>query len=128
MLKISAPDVASKGIIFLPDPEWGDVQRLEQTMLLYRSMNGNKVITHVQPVTNIRTFEYSFILTRFKALEFINFYNIFGSQRMKLEVDANTIKVGYLKVNPLELEYIRRAVQCTSNEDVSTQFAFESVV
>jgi hypothetical protein len=127
MLRIYAPDPAPKAVIALPDPEWGDTQRLESTMQLRRSMNGQRIITYVRRKENCRTYELSLVLTRPKAEEFIRFFELFGSQKMKLEFDKDTSKIGYIKMNPIQLEFVRRAVNCDSYEEVTTEFAFESI-
>jgi len=127
MIKIFAPDVASRIVIMMPDPEWGDVQRLESTLQLYRSMNDAKKITHIRKMPDVRTYELTFLLTRLKALEFINFFERFGAERIRIELDKDTSRVGYLKVNPTELEYTKRAVSCNSLEEVLTRFDFENI-
>lgn len=127
MIRIYAPYPAPKITILLPDPDWGDVQRLESTSVLHRSMNGVRIVTYVRKKVNCRLYELSFELTRPKAEEFINFFKLFGSKVMKLEFDQDTSVVGYLKINPAELEFVKRSVLCTSYESVSVKLSLESV-
>jgi hypothetical protein len=128
MLRIYAPDPAPRIVIALPDPEWGDTQRLESTMQLHRSMNGQKIVTHTRKKLDCRSYELNLLLTRIKAQEFITFFEMFGAERMKLEFDKDKSKIGYIRINPLELEYVKRAVNCQSYEEISTRFDFESIV
>lgn len=126
MIKILAPHPAYSQILFLPSCEWGNVQRAVSTSQLKRSMNGETVATYVRKVQGY-TLEMSFVLTRLKSLELLEFFKKFSSEKMKLIDQNNNNWIGYLQVNPLELEKINRAVIGNSLEDVSTRLNFETV-
>lgn len=128
MIKIFAPHPDYKIVIFLPSPEWGDVQRLESNIQLKKSMDSSVVVTHIRKLTNIRSYELNFNLTRLKSIEFYNFYNYFAAEKIKLVLLDGTEKIGYLRINPFEIEVMKRALVGDSIEEVSVKIAFESVL
>lgn len=135
MIKIFASHPAYKQVIFLPSPEFGDITRLNSTVQLKRSMNNATIVTHIVKRPNSRAFELNFNLNRLKSLEFLEFYKRHGAELMKLvrRVDflpTGTIEelIGYLKVNPLELEKVERELVSESKEKVSLRVDFETIV
>lgn len=134
MIKLFASHPAYKQLIFLPNPEFGDIARLESTVQLKRSMDGSVIVTHTMPRTESRTLELQFEMTRLKSLEFIEFYKLHAAEKMKLvkridfdpENDEESF-IGYLKVNPLELEKLARSVYGDSVEKVAVRVDFETV-
>lgn len=126
-MKIFAPYPDERAMIILPNPEMGDVQRLESKVQVKRSMNGNVVVTHVKRLPNIRSFEYLFNMTRLKSLEFLNFYELFGAEKLRIEHDDASSLVGYIRVNPMELDIAKRALVDTSVEEVTLRFDFETI-
>lgn len=130
MIKLFASHPAPSQLIFLPNPDFGDMTRLGSTVLLKRSMNGAVINTHVIRRPNTRTIEMSFELTRLKSLEFIEFFKRHGSELMKLVRDywnVNEELIGYLKVNPVELEKTERSLVSESIERVNLRLDFETV-
>lgn len=127
MIRIFAPHPDYRILIFLPNAEWGDTQRLESTTRLHRSMDGQTHVTHVRRLPDIRALELQLTLTRLKSLELLSFFELFGAEKMKLEFDDSTSRVGYLRINPMELEIVRRAIIGSSKELVSTTLDFETV-
>jgi hypothetical protein len=126
MIQLFAPHPDYKILIHLPNAEWGDVQRLESTMQLRRSMNAEKTITHVRKMPASRVYEVNLNLTRLKSIEFMGFFELFGATLMKCVLDDED-KIGYVRINPLELEIIKRAIVGSSVEEVHTRFDFETV-
>lgn len=130
MIKLFASHPAYKQLIFLPNPEFGDITRLESTVQLKRSMNGSTIVTHIVKRPNSRTIEMSFQLTRYKSLEFLEFFKRHGAELMKLVRnywnDGEEELVGYLKVNPLELEKTERALVAGSLENINVRADFET--
>lgn len=98
-------------------------------MQLKRSMDGSRIITHVRKLPNSKTFELSFSLTRYKSLELLEFIKIHLADKMKLITDSDeaTSRIGYLKINPLDLEKVGRGLVSDSIETVSVRLDFETV-
>jgi hypothetical protein len=113
-------------IIFLPSSEWGDIERVESTVQLKRSMDGQTVVTHVHKVPNSRTTELNFLLTRMKSLELFEYIKAQGAKQMTLEINDLDPKIGYLRVNPFELEKLSRSKVAGSLEEVKCQLSFET--
>lgn len=100
-------------IIFLPAAEWGDFERVESTVQLKRSMNNEVKVTHVHKLPNFKTTQLTLKMTRIKSIEFLEFYKIHGADKMTLEIPNLDPKIGYLKINPMELEKLQRGeVDC----------------
>lgn len=125
-MKIFAPFPDEKAFIVLPNPEMGDIQRSESKVQLKRSMNGAVSVTHIKKLPNIRSYEYNFVLTRLKSLEFYAFFEIFGALKMRIEHENDTERIGYIKINPLELAIEKRALIGSSKEEVNVRFDFET--
>lgn len=123
MIQIFSPHPDWKQVLHLPNPEWGDVERLESTVQLKRSMNGNTVVTHIRSVPNSFTNEMDFELDRLKSLELLEWFNIHAGSLMKLIDHNGVVRIGYLKVNPLDLEKVKKA---NSTEAVRVRLDFES--
>lgn len=96
-------------------------------MQLYRSMNGERAVTHIRKLPDIRAFEVSLIMTRMKSLEFMSFFELFGAETMKLEFGSGESRIGNMRINPMEFEVLKRAIVGSSTEEVSTQFDFETI-
>lgn len=126
-MKIFAPYPGEQIFIVLPNPEMGDIQRLESKMILKRSMNGAVKVTHIKKMPNVRSYEYNLLLTRLKSLEFYAFYELFGSEQMRIEHDNDVDRIGYIRINPLELDVSKRSLVGSSIEEVSVRFDFETI-
>jgi len=111
--------------IVMPNPEWGDMQRGISTVQVKQALDGS-VVTHVHRIPNARLFELKFQLTRLKSIEFLEFYQRFGGDKMQMELYSE-VKVGYLKINPLELEKTKRALVALSLEQIDVSLSFETV-
>lgn len=124
MIEIYAPHPNWEHVIFLPNPEWGDFRRLNLTTQVKRSMTGNTIITHVQKHEDLKSVEMSFTLTRMKSLEMLAFLDLHIGHLLKIVDHRDDVHIGYMQVNPLELEKVRKG---TNGEQVKLNLNFESV-
>ena len=127
MIQVFAPYPTVSVMMYLPSAEWGDTERLESTVQLKRSMNNSTKVTHVSVRENSRTLEFQFLLTRYKSLELIEFFKIHGADKVKLVIRGQAPRIGYLKINPLELEKMKRSLVSDSLEEVSCTVTFETI-
>lgn len=126
MIQVFAPYPTICTLMYLPSAEWGDIERLESTVQLKRSMNDSTKVTHVSARENSRTLEFQFLLTRYKSLELIEFFKIYGADKVRLVIRGQDPRIGYLKINPLELEKMKRSLVSDSLEEVSCTLTFET--
>lgn len=104
--------------LYLPEPDLGDSVRNESTVIIKRSMANTKKTVICQVPNNVRN--YRFELTQAKALELLKWIESHPAQQWSLDK-----QVGYLKVNPVELAYVRRGKVDNSNDVVQVEIEFE---
>jgi len=125
MIQLLAPHPNYEAIILMPNPAWGDFRRLVSTVQVKRSMTGQTIVTHVQKYEDLRSFDLSFELTREKSLEFLAFCDSHLGSLTKMIDHRDDEFIGYLQVNPIELEKVRSGKSL--GEVVTISFQFESV-
>ncbi len=124
-LQAPAPDYATT--IILPSCEMGDFRRTNSIVELRKSIVGTPINTFVTNRGEQRTLELDIKLTRYKSWELFRYFEIHGSDKMRLENYDGEEFIGYLKVNPLELEKIKRILVADSEEEVNVKLEFETV-
>jgi len=123
-VKLTAPAHMPTGIMFLPDPQLGDVVRPDSRIQVLRSMTG-LVRTHVKRQTTKQTHVYNFNLAREKALELQAFIQTYAGVKWRVTWGSQDF-VGILTANPAELEMSKRAVISASFENVVVSLEFET--
>ena len=126
MWQISAPYPLVKTVLFIPSPSLGDLERLESTVQHHQAMDGS-YITHVKKHFESRTYEGQFEFTRRKALEFKEFYRLYSQDTWQIVRHDGSVLIAQLKLNPLNLEMVRRGVIAGSNEVVPLTLTFETI-
>ena len=121
-LEISAPWPAVTNILFLPSPEMGNTFAGLSNVTHQQSMDGS-YWTH--KVTRLRTFNWSFVLTRKKALEFLEFFRFFSASKCQVILPEGDVIVGYFRFNPLSLDSLGRGIIASSYEKQGLQVQFE---
>lgn len=112
-------------LMTLPVPLFGDEEKAESTLLVKKAMDGT-VDTNIIVQPN-RTYKWVFVLARMKALEFLEFYRLYGGK--KLRVDWSTLSttyIGNIKINPLTLDIFKREIINDSVEVVNLEIEFET--
>lgn len=115
--------IPAETIITLPSPNLGNAHALDVNVSVKRMMDGS-INTYVKK-TSFKTYRYTFLLTRGKALEVLEFFKIYAGTKLKVTNDNASFFVGYILLNPLELEMQRRAVAQNSVEDLDLELSFE---
>lgn len=124
---ISAPYPSAGRIITIREPELQDSETPESKVQIKRMMSG-KPWTHIIDSPN-DTYKWSFVLTRQKALEFLDFYRQYNGDKWQIRRSRyEDVMVGYVKINPGVLEMARRAATCNSNDAVVVEVEFEATV
>jgi len=123
MIELKAIDC----ICVLPNPQWGDVQHLDASVLIKRSMNGVRY-TYVQRKEQRQTFIYNMVVLRLKALEFLDFVRTYGGEEI-IVVDHKGREIkGYITTNPNTLTMTNRSIAAGSVEQVSFNFEVQGIV
>lgn len=120
---ISAPYPFVQNAIIFESPDMRDTETLDSQVGLLQAASG-KLYTHV--TRKGRTYSFAFFPTRVKALEFFNFYDEFSAERWLIERTEGPALTGWIKLNPLQLEMVRRGATCDNNDTVSLSFEFET--
>lgn len=117
------PDIAT--VVVMPRPELRDAEIPETRVQLKTAMDGT-LRTHVIKQPNRTTYKWIFDLSRKKGLELWEFIRIHAANPWEIVRDSDSIIVN-LKVNPVELEMLKRAVHCTSKDNVNLTLEFEKI-
>lgn len=120
-----APAFFTAHIMELPEPELGDGERLENRTSVGRSLSGVSYSFVISQPN--RTYSWSFDLTRYKAIEFWHFYQLHKADLIRVDRNGEDQLVGYLKINPLVLEMLKRGPLADSIDVVKLEFEFETV-
>jgi uncharacterized Fe-S cluster-containing radical SAM superfamily protein len=102
----------------IPDPEFSDTLRNESTVVIKRSMTNVKKTVVSKTTNNVR--KYTFVLTQLKALELVKYYEDHCAVQWLMGAEH-----GYLKINPLAFNSIRRSAIALSNDAVTVDIEFE---
>ena len=121
MMKIEAPYPDTKYILSLPNPNLANTQAQISSLTVKRMMNSS-IHTYINKRIG-KTYKYNFILTRLKALEYLEFMKIFSGVKIRIN---NTIICNIL-TNPTELEMQQRAVSFGSQEDIDISLSVEEI-
>lgn len=126
MWNIAAPFPLFETIIFLPSADLSNTMKIESRVQHHQMMNGDYV-THKQENANARTYQWSFNLTRRKALELKEFFRLYVGELWQVTDHNDIVLIGYLRNGPLLLEMVSRGVIADSTESVPVTLEFESV-
>lgn len=125
-MQFEAPFPAVQTVTVLPEPQWNDTQRLPDAMTLGEAMNGD-LYSNVAKTTK-RVYNWSFNISRMKALEFLEFVRAYSAEKWRVTDHEDVVIIGYLLSNPLELNVDRRAKAegpPGSEDNVSVTIEFE---
>jgi hypothetical protein len=124
MMEISAPYPAADRVIKLPNPGLQDGLSPQNRINVRTAMTGKRYTT-VQRQEGKELREFSFTLTRLKALEFYEFCSHHLKDKWGIVWDSQTL-IGFVTTNPIELAMSQRAVIAGSKERVDVSFEFRT--
>lgn len=115
---LTAPIPLTQTTTVLPNPEFGDSEAATVELNILRTVNGRrrtyvKTKTPAFPATtfgNRRRLQWTFTLTRNKALELFEFYRSYNAQLILIKDHNNRGWVGYIVNNPFEISMERRGL------------------
>ena len=96
MIELKATNEA---ICILPNPEFNDVRHLDHEINIKRAVNSNKR-TYVKRKFE-QVFTFSFVLTRAKSLELLNFMRTYGSTKLTVTNHDLVVIEGYVISDPI---------------------------
>jgi hypothetical protein len=100
MFTMQAPYPALQTTSFFPNPEFGDSESLGVNVTIERAMDGT-VYSYVKRKGR-RILQWTFTLTRNKALELRAFFLSYYASRVKITDHQGREWVGYFTSNPFE--------------------------
>jgi len=124
---IQGPYPLMQSTLLMPSPREGNQKNLACTVQTMRSMNGT-VYTFVKDKRGRRVWQWDFVGTKEKgreAIEFVRRYS--GGLVRATDDDANTI-LGYITINPMEVEGLGRAAGWPSSEAARWTISIEEKV
>jgi hypothetical protein len=119
MFYLSAPYPSLQTTSVLPNPQFGDAESLCVTVTRKLSMNGKRR-TYIKRHDSRRKLQWSFRLTRYKALELRAFLTSYFAAQIKVVDHNGRVWLGCFTSNPFEFDWPDRYTQ-------TIQLEFEGV-
>ena len=120
---IQGPHPLVTSSLLLPSPQTGNSQANTATVQTVRAMDG-KVYTFIKSKRARKKYNWSFITSKDKALEAKEFIKLFADGLVKTIDHLDTIRIGYIAINPMEASGGGRAGGWGKNEE-SYQYQIE---
>ncbi len=108
MFTLQAPHPSLEATTLLPNPKFGDGENLADEVQIKRAMDGT-VYTYVKTKNGRRRLQWTFRLTRNKALELRAFIQAYYAVKIRATDHNDRVWVGYFTDNPFEFDTIARA-------------------
>jgi hypothetical protein len=125
MIQLQGPWPAPSILSILPNPQFSDVEKREQTITKSRSMNGT-LYTYGND-TGVTQLTYTFSLTRAKSMELQRFMEVMLGHKMLLTNHKSENWIVTVQNNPFEIAQGRRGVGPTGREIDSVTIIFEGI-
>jgi len=107
MFQLQAPWPGRQTISVLPNPQFGDAESLRAEVSVKRAVDGTRY-TYVKRKGG-RKLQWTFRLTRNKALELRAFIQAYFASKMRVIDHQGRVWVGNLMNNPFEFDTVGRA-------------------
>lgn len=121
--RLAAPYPAIEALSYLPNPELSDVRRPVQSVDIRRSMDNTRR-TYVK-TSNRWSFNYTFVLTRQKALELRAFIESYYLAPLVITDHRGVRWSVYFTSNPFEFNGAGRAADFPGEEYITIPLTFE---
>jgi len=108
MFILQAPHPALEATTLLPDPSWGNGENLTDEIQVKRAMDGT-LYTYVKTKNDRRHLQWTFRLTRNKALELRAFIQAYFAAKIKVTDHNERVWIGYFINSPFEFDTPGRA-------------------
>lgn len=116
---LEAPWPGSQTKSILPNPRLGNNENIQQSINIKRSITGT-VRTYVKRNNMVKgdnrhKMQWSFVLTRNKAIEVLEFVKAYHASQMRVTDHLGREFIGYVMNNPLEITMARRGNPAVQN-------------
>lgn len=108
MFQFQAPYPLVQTTTLLPDPQFSDQEALADTLTQKRAMDGTRYV-YVQRHSGRRKVQWTFGLTRNKALELRVFFQSYFASRIRVVDHQGQVWIGNFVGDPLEFDTPERA-------------------
>ena len=115
MFKIQAPYPALTDTLRLRSPDLSNQQNVSHSMVTVRTGNGD-LYTYVKPKRGREVHQWEFTISYFKSLEVKEFMRTFGNGLARVTDHNDEVYIGYLTINPFEVQGAGRAGGWAGNE------------
>jgi hypothetical protein len=112
---IQAPYPLMQSTLLMPSPREGNQRNLAASVQTMRSMNGT-LYTFVKNKRNRKVLQWDFVGTKDKAREAIEFVKLYSGGPVRATDHNGTNHIGYITINPMEVDGQGRAGGFPSNE------------
>ena len=126
MFKIIAPYPTYQMTTILPSPDFSNGQRSVGTINKQRAMDGT-LYTHIKRKQERQHFQWSFELSRHKAIELKQLVNLYYGLPMRVVDHTNATYLGYIINNPVEFTANGKAEGWPGGETYLVTIEFEEM-
>lgn len=124
---IQAPYPLMQTALVMPSPRRGNTRKLAATVETLRAMDGT-LYTYVKGKRNRKVHKWDFTGTKDKAREAVQFVREYSGGLVRVTDHEGSTILGYITVNPLEIEGQGRAGGFPSNEVYNWSISIEEKV
>lgn len=127
MFLIQGPYPLVQSSIVLPSPLEGNTNTLTSTVQILRT-SGGKMFTYVKAKRGRKKFRYDFAVSRDKSDELREFVDSYGGKPVKVTDHNEVVRIGFLTLNPFEVQGRGRSKGAPGGEVYSTSIELEEKV
>jgi len=124
MFRLEAPVPNTQTTTLLPSPELGNSSGLAATVQILRAIDGTAYV-YKHNKQDRRKFQWSFTISRHKAIELRNFIKAYYGSVIKIIDHLGAEYIGYLQNNPFDLNSGARAGGFPGDETQQVTLEFE---
>jgi hypothetical protein len=124
MLRLEAPAPGYQTTVLLPSPEWGDSVEVASSLTTIRAMDGT-LYTYSKQREGRKRLQYSFVISRAKALELRAFVKVYYRTAMRITDHNDDVWEAYLQSNPFNEAGQSKALDFPGGETMTVSLEFE---
>lgn len=124
---IQAPYPLLQSSLVMSSPRSGNQKNLASTVQTMRSMNGT-LYTYVKGKRGRKVWQWDMVVTKDKARETIQFIKLYSGGIVRVTDHEGVVHIGYVTVNPLEIQGEGRAGGYPSGEVYRLTISLEEKV
>ena len=124
---IQGPYPLIQSSLVLTSPRQGNTNALTSSIQVLRTSSG-EMFTYTKAKRGRKKFRYDFTVSRDKAYELREFVEVYAGKPVKVSDHNNVVRVGFLTLNPFEIQAVGRARGIPGGEVYTTTIELEEKI